>query len=74
MAKGDYVSVTTRTGTQFVVKADIGGRKVETDWVKEGNIQWYEARVVTRGGTPVETLRFPTDEIIAIQSQIREAK
>lgn len=74
MAKGDYVMVFTKAGREFQVTADLGGRVVETNWEKEGNVQWFVARVLTRGGTPVEQIRFPTDEIIAIQSQIKEPK
>lgn len=66
MAKGDYVVIRGSVQAEQVM-ADRAGRKVETSWEKDGNLQWFVAQLQTRGGTVVQEVRFVATDIQSIR-------
>lgn len=74
MAKGDYVRVVTKSGERFEAAADVGGRKISTEWRKEGNIQWYVATILTRGNNPVYGMWFPASEIVSVEIRMKDGE
>ena len=73
MAKGDFILVTVKGAADPVgVHANMNGRRVEYEFDKEGNIQWFVAKELTRGGTTARLIRFPVTEVLAIQVNQKE--
>jgi hypothetical protein len=73
MAKGDTVTVTTKSGIgDFVVEAQQLGRKIGYAWEKQGTNHWLVVREVTRGGTTVREMIFALDEVVSIDMKAKE--
>ena len=75
MSKGDYISVTVRTGgaglTQRTVTAEKSGRTVEYEMSKDAGLQWIVVTERTRGGTIVREERFTASEVLILSSQVK---
>lgn len=74
MAKDDYITVRTKADVTLEVSADKSGRKVESEITKDGGINWFVARLLTRGGTLLEEIWVPTTEIVGIQRHLKDVK
>jgi hypothetical protein len=71
MAKDDSITIRPRDGIAVVVLADKQGRKVEGEFQKDGGVNWYVAKLLTRGGTLVFASWVPTDQIVSIEKRIK---
>ena len=72
MAKGDEIRLLTRTGTDVTMTVLTGGRKLEIETEKQGGIQFLVAKESTPSGTVTRKVMVATDQVLLIDSNIRE--
>lgn len=73
MAKGDEVRVFVRgIENAVLVSADKAGRKLVTEFDKDGSVQWFLVHEKTWTDKTVKTTRFAAAEVLAITSNFTE--
>lgn len=63
--KGDKVTIVTQTG-EVEITATTNGSAVEWEMIKDGGIQWLEAREMSKAGKRIRNMKFKADFILGV--------
>lgn len=72
MAKGDTITVVTKTGSEIIVRAAQNGRVVRKSIEKESGISWLVIQEVTRGGTVINETQVSLADVMTVTKIARE--
>lgn len=75
MSKGDYIIVKHRVGDEVIaasVVAERAGRQVDSRFITDGKINWYQMDLQSRSGKLIESVQVPADQILSITTHKKD--